>query len=64
MTGYIHGGCSPIGMKKQFKTVLDQSAMNFETIMFSAGKVGYQVELDPKELLKLIRGTTAEIATE
>ena len=51
-------------MKKQFKTVLDQSAMNFETIMFSAGKVGYQVELDPKELLKLIRGTTAEIATE
>lgn len=45
LTGYIHGGCSPIGMKKQFKTVIDKSAENFDTIMFSGGKIGYQVEV-------------------
>ena len=45
LTGYIHGGCSPIGMKKMFKTVIDESCKNFETIIFSGGKIGYQVEL-------------------
>ena len=45
LTGYIHGGCSPIGMKKQFKTVIDKSATNFETFIFSGGKIGYQVEV-------------------
>ena len=45
LTGYIHGGCSPIGMKKTFITILDNSAVNFNKIIFSAGKVGYQVEL-------------------
>ena len=45
LTGYIHGGCSPIGMKKQFKTFIDISAENYEKIIFSAGKIGYQVEL-------------------
>ena len=44
LTGYIHGGCSPIGMKKMFKTVIDESCKNFETIIFSGGKIGYQVE--------------------
>lgn len=54
LTGYIHGGCSPIGMKKQFKTVIDISATNFDTIIFSAGKIGYQVELTLSELKKVI----------
>ena len=54
LTGYVHGGCSPIGMKKAFKTVIDSSANNFDTIIFSAGKIGYQVELNPHELSKLI----------
>ncbi len=53
-TGYIHGGCSPIGMKKVFKTVIDSSAKNFETIIFSAGKIGYQVELSLNDLEKVI----------
>lgn len=53
LTGYIHGGCSPIGMKKQFKTVFDISANNYNTIIFSAGKIGYQVELSIKDLNKL-----------
>ena len=46
LTGYIHGGCSPIGMKKRFKTVFDISASSYDTIMFSGGKIGYQVELN------------------
>ena len=44
LTGYIHGGCSPIGMKKQFRTFIHETAQNFDTILFSAGKIGYQVE--------------------
>ena len=54
LTGYIHGGCSPIGMKKFFKTTFDISAKNLETITFSAGKIGYQVELSMKDLEKII----------
>lgn len=54
LTGYIHGGCSPVGMKKQFKTVIDISATNFDTIIFSAEKIGYQVELTLFELKKVI----------
>lgn len=50
LTGYIHGGCSPIGMKKYFPTVIDQSANDVETIIFSAGKIGYQVELTLDDL--------------
>lgn len=52
LTGYVHGGCSPIGMKKQFRTVIDASAANFETILFSGGKIGYQVEVPFEELKK------------
>lgn len=55
LTGYIHGGCSPIGMKKQYKTVIDASAMEFDTIIFSGGKIGYQVELSLDELKKVLR---------
>ena len=61
LTGYIHGGCSPIGMKKQFKTTLHSSAMDFETIFFSAGKIGYQVEVSPKDLKKIVDYQTADI---
>ena len=61
LTGYIHGGCSPIGMKKFFKTVIDISAEDYDTIIFSAGKIGYQVEMSLSELSKVIRFTTAEI---
>ncbi len=55
LTGYVHGGCSPIGMKKQFRTVIDTSAANFETIIFSGGKIGYQVETSLDELKKGLR---------
>ncbi len=61
LTGYIHGGCSPIGMKKFFKTVIDKSALNFDTIMFSAGKIGYQVEVSPNDIQKIIRVDFEEI---
>ncbi len=62
LTGYIHGGCSPIGMKKPFKTVVHDSAQNFETIMFSAGKIGYQVQLAPDDLQKMIPFTFCDVA--
>lgn len=55
LTGYIHGGCSPIGMKKFFPTTIDVHAEAFETIIFSAGKVGYQVEVRLEDLKKVIR---------
>ena len=54
LTGYIHGGCSPIGMKKPFPTVLHQSAADCDTICVSAGKVGFQVELSPADLQKML----------
>lgn len=54
LTGYIHGGCSPIGMKKQFKTIIDISAKEFDTIIFSGGKIGYQVEVSLEDLQKVI----------
>ncbi|MBE7059346.1 MAG: Cys-tRNA(Pro) deacylase [Ruminococcaceae bacterium] len=52
ITGYIRGGCSPIGMKKKFRTVIDESCRSFDTIMVSAGKVGCQMELAPSDLIK------------
>lgn len=53
LTGYIHGGCSPIGMKKQFKTVFHNTACNYDTIIFSGGKIGYQIEMNLSDLNKL-----------
>ncbi len=50
VTGYIRGGCSPVGMKKSYPTVLDESAFNFSTIMVSAGRIGQQIELSPQDL--------------
>lgn len=64
VTGYIRGGCSPIGMKKQFVTVFDKSAENIETIIVSAGKIGYQIELAPKDLIEIVGAKTAEITAD
>ena len=64
LTGYVHGGCSPIGMKKQFKTVIHNTAAAYETIMFSAGKIGYQVELSLTDLQKVIPVQEADIIVE
>ena len=61
LTGYVHGGCSPVGMKKQFPTVFHESCVDYDTVMVSAGKIGYQVEVNPKELLALLRATTADV---
>ena len=62
LTGYIHGGCSPIGMKKLFPTVFDRSAEGYDTIIFSGGKIGCQVELSLPDLQKVIPFTLADIA--
>lgn len=64
LTGYIHGGCSPVGMKKQFKTVIDMSAANFDTIIFSGGKIGYQVETSPKELKQVVKFELKDIVVD
>lgn len=64
LTGYVHGGCSPIGMKKFFRTTIDKSAEEFETIMFSGGKIGYQVEVSPEDLNKVIRYEFADITVK
>ena len=61
LTGYVHGGCSPVGMKKQFPTVFHETAEILDTIMVSAGKIGYQVQCEPEKLLNLLNAKTADI---
>ena len=61
LTGYIHGGCSPVGMKKQFPTVFHETAEILDTICVSAGKIGYQVEVDPADLMALVGAKTADL---
>ncbi len=61
LTGYIHGGCSPIGMKKQFPTVIHTSAQAFDTILCSAGKIGHQLELSTDDLRRVVPFTFADI---
>ena len=61
LTGYIHGGCSPIGMKKQFMTTLDESARSMEQICISGGRVGAQVQLDPGDLERFMRISYADL---
>ena len=61
LTGYIHGGCSPFGMKKYFTTVIDKSALNYDTIFVSAGKIGYQVEVKTEEIAKVNKVEFEEI---
>ena len=60
-TGYIRGGCSPIGMKKQFPTVFHETALLYGAICVSAGKIGHQVECDPNALIALLRAKTADV---
>lgn len=64
LTGYIHGGCSPIGMKKQFPTVVHETAREQETIIFSAGKVGWQVEMTPADLEKMVPLQYADVTVD
>ncbi|MCR5706317.1 MAG: Cys-tRNA(Pro) deacylase [Acholeplasmatales bacterium] len=64
LTGYVRGGCSPVGMKKSFVTVVHKTALDFGTIIFSAGKIGFQVEMNPLDLSKLIRVTFEDIVEE
>ena len=64
LTGYVHGGCSPVGMKKQFRTVFHETVELFDTICVSAGKIGAQVEVSPQALLDLLQAETADITVE
>lgn len=61
LTGYVHGGCSPIGMKKFFTTVINDSAKEFDTIYFSAGKIGHQVGVKVQDISKIIKFSFADI---
>ena len=64
LTGYVHGGCSPVGMKKQFPTVIHQSANQLPQMLVSAGRIGSQVELSPADLAKLVRARFDFVAAE
>mgnify|MGYP000799975969 FL=1 len=61
LTGYVRGGCSPLGMKKQFPTVVHESAASFDKIYISGGRVGTSITVNPDALLKVIRGQYADI---
>ena len=63
LTGYVHGGCSPIGMKKQFPTFIHETATEFDKIFVSAGKVGFQIELAPADLIKVANCRPADVAS-
>ena len=58
-TGYIRGGCSPIGMKKNYKTFIHESAEDLDFIIFSAGKIGHQIKMNPKDLVSVVEGKFA-----
>ena len=61
LTGYIRGGCSPVGMRKHYTTTYDASALAQDTIIVSAGKIGFQVELEPQALIRITQGKTADV---
>ena len=61
LTGYVHGGCSPVGMKKQFPTVFHEPVNDLELVAVSAGKIGHQVQVKPADLLNLLRAKTADV---
>ena len=63
LTGYVHGGCSPIGMKKQFKTFIHETAKDYDKVFVSAGKVGYQIELSPQDLIAVAGCIPADVAS-
>ena len=64
LTGFVHGGCSPIGMKKAFRTVIDASVQQFESLIFSGGRIGLQVELSLADLARVVRFETADVTTD
>ena len=64
LTGYVHGGCSPVGMKKPFPTVFHETAEILDRIMVSAGKIGFQIQCRPEDLLALVGATTADVTVE
>ena len=64
LTGYVRGGCSPIGMKKVFPTLVHKTALNYDNIIFSGGKIGIQVQMNPNDLSKLIRVGFEDIVKE
>ena len=64
LTGYIHGGCSPVGMKKQFPPVFHETLVLFDTICVSAGKIGAQIEAAPQDLIQLLGAAAADITEE
>ena len=64
VTGYIRGGCSPVGMKKQYLTVFDESCLTQDTILVSGGRIGTQIECAPQQLIAAVRGKTAAITLE
>ena len=64
LTGYIHGGCSPVEMKKLFKTVIDESASYYDKIIFSGGKIGYQIEISLMDLKKVISFELSDISVD
>lgn len=61
LTGYVHGGCSPVGMKKQFPTVFHETVNELALVAVSAGKIGHQVQVKPDDLLNLLRAKTADV---
>lgn len=63
ITGYIRGGCSPIGMKKAYTTVIDESSVDLDRIIVSGGKIGFQVEINPKDLIRLVNAKTSSITS-
>ena len=64
MTGYVHGGCSPVGMKKEFETFLDSSAKDKDYIFISGGKIGIQIKINPDDLVGSIDGKYFEISKD
>lgn len=60
-TGYVRGGCSPVGMKRAYQTIFHETAAHIKTIIVSAGKIGYQIETAPEDLLRLVQATTADL---
>lgn len=64
LTGYIHGGCSPIGMKKLFRTTIDASAADYSSIIFSGGRIGLQVQVSLHDLSRIVPFQLADITTE
>ena len=64
LTGYVHGGCSPVGMKKPFPTVFHETAEILDRIMVSAGKIGFQIQCRPEDLIALVEAKTADVTVE